>query len=37
MSVTETVLVIFGCCALVMLGVWLLAMKIRNIGIVDVA
>ena len=37
MSVTETVLVIFGCCALVMLGVWLLALKIRNIGIVDVA
>jgi steroid 5-alpha reductase family enzyme len=37
MSVTATVLSIFGFCALVMLGVWLLAMKIRNIGIVDVA
>lgn len=32
-----TVLTIFGFCALVMAGVWLLALKIRNIGIVDVA
>lgn len=34
---SATVLTIFAFCALAMAGVWLLALKIRNIGIVDVA
>jgi steroid 5-alpha reductase family enzyme len=37
MTLFETILIIFCFCALAMAGVWLLALKIRNIGIVDVA
>lgn len=37
MSIASTVLVVYGFSALIMALVWLLALKIRNIGIVDVA
>ena len=37
MTLFETILIIFCFCALAMAGVWLLALKIHNIGIVDVA
>jgi steroid 5-alpha reductase family enzyme len=37
MSIMSNVLMVFGFSALTMLLVWLLALKIRNIGIVDVA
>ncbi len=37
MSITATVFTVYGFSALIMVLVWLLALKIRNIGIVDVA
>ena len=37
MSLTVTLLMIYLACAVAMAGVWLLAMRIKNIGIVDVA
>lgn len=37
MSIATTVLMVYGFSALIMVLVWLLALKIRNIGIVDVA
>ena len=37
MSLAATVLAVYGFSALIMAAVWLLALKIRNIGIVDVA
>lgn len=37
MSIANTVLMVYGFSALIMALVWLLALKIRNIGIVDVA
>ncbi|MBP7881845.1 MAG: hypothetical protein KAZ68_02350, partial [Candidatus Methylopumilus sp.] len=37
MSITSTLLLIFVGCSIAMIVSWLYAMKIKNIGIVDVA